>query len=207
MDPEQIAALKQENADLKIERASLKKALDTRESDNKAERDKVKALQAELDEVKAKLPPEGSTVLDADATKALEAYKALGTPTDLTVKLGDYDRAINEAAAVKRRELIDQAARDPEDDTRYVYKPTVLEKLLGDTPLTKGDKGWTVKAGDTEKALEAWLKEDQADFLPALQATPSGTPAHKQAGPRTNPPTLTVEDAAKAKAAGGDYLA
>ena len=36
---------------------------------------------------------------------------------------------------------------------------------------------------------------------------PSGTAAVKQPGPRTNPPAQTIEEAAKAKAARGDYLA
>ncbi len=48
---EQIASLKLENADLKGEKASLKRALDAREVDNKAERDRVNALQNELDEL------------------------------------------------------------------------------------------------------------------------------------------------------------
>ncbi len=48
---EQIASLKLENADLKGEKASLKRALDAREVDNKAERARVNALQNELDEL------------------------------------------------------------------------------------------------------------------------------------------------------------
>lgn len=207
MDPEQIAALKQEAADLKAERASLKKALDEREADNKAARDKIKALQNSLDEAAAKAPGEGARVLNKDEAAEYDAYEALGKPELLKVKLGDYDRATSEAAALKRRELVDTASRDPQNETAYRYKPSVLERLLTDATLTKTDKGYVVKAGDAEKALEKWLEEDQADFMPAVTATPSGTPAVKQAGPRTNPVAQTIEDAAKAKASRGDYRA
>lgn len=207
MDPEQIAALKQELADLKAERASLKKALDQRETDNKAERDKVKALQTELDAVKEQLPPEGAVILTGDDAKTHQAYVALGKPDLLKVKLEDYDRATGEAAALKRRELVDQAARDPQNETAYRYKPSVLERLLADATLTKTDKGYQVRVGEAEKSLEKWLEEEQADFMPAVTATQPGTPAVKQPGPRTNPVTPTVEDAAKAKAASGDYHA
>lgn len=207
MDPEQIAALKQELADLKAERASLKKALDQRETDNKAERDKVKALQTELDDTKAKLPPEGSRVLTPDEATALMAYEELGKPDLLKVKLEDYDRATGEATALKRRELVDKASRDPQNETAYRYRPSVLERLLADATLTKTDKGYQVRVGEAEKSLEKWLEEDQADFMPAVTAAQPGTPAVKQPGPRTNPVTPTVEDAAKAKAASGDYHA
>ncbi len=207
MTEEQIAALKQENADLKAERASLKKALDDREADNKKARDQAKALQTELDEAKAKVPPEGSRVLTKDEAAALAAYEVLGKPNELEVKLGDYDRAVSDAATAKRQQLVDAAARDPQNETTYRYKPSVLARLLEGTALTKNDKGeYTVKSGDTEKALDKYLTEDQVDFLPALTVT-TGTLVPKQAGARSNPLTTSVEDLAKAKAARGDYRA
>lgn len=206
MTEEQIAALKQELADLKAERASLKKALDAREADNKEARDKAKALQTELDEVKGSLPAQDAVILTADEAKAWGAYAELGTPDVIAVKLGDYDRAASEAAALKRRELVDKAARDPSDETTYRYKPSVLDKLLTDATLTKTDKGHVVKIGEIEKPLEKWLEEDQTDFLPAL-AVKIGTPAARQAGPRSNPVTPTVEDLAKQKAQRGEYRA
>lgn len=207
MTPEEIAALKQELADLKAEKASLKKALDAREADNKAERDKSKALQLELDEAKGKLPPDGSRVLTKDEADALTAYQALGKANELQVKLGDYDRAVSEAATAKRQQLVDAAARDPQNETAYRYKPTVLARLLEGATLTKSDKGeYAVKVGDVEKPLDKYLTEDQADFLPALTVA-TGTLVPKQAGPRSNTLTASVEDLAKAKAERGDYRA
>lgn len=204
---EQIAALKQEAADLKAERASLKKALDDREADNKTARDKAKALQAELDEAKALLPTEDAVILTGDDAKAWTAYAELGTPDVLKVKIDDYDRAATEARALKRRALVDTAARDPKDETAYRFKPTVLDRLLADATLSQTDKGFTVKVGDTEKPLEKWLEEDQTDFLPAITVEPTGTRAPKQAGARSNPVTQTIEEAAAAKAARGEYHA
>lgn len=206
MNEDQIAALKQELADLKAEKASLKKALDQREADNKTERDRVKALQAEVDEAKGKVPPDGSRVLRKDEAAALAAYEALGKPNELEVKLGDYDRAVSDAATAKRQQLVDAAARDPQNETAYRFKPSVLARLLEGTVLTKNDKGYAVKVGEVEKPLEKFLEEDQADFLPALTVA-TGTLVPKQAGARSNPLTTSVEDLAKAKAARGDYRA
>lgn len=205
MDADQIAALKQDLADARAQITSLKKALDTREADNKTARDRAKALEAEKAELAAKIPPEDAIVLTGDDAKALAAYRELGTPDVISVKLGDYDRANAEANALKRRALVDQVARDPQNETQYRYKPSVLERLLGDAVLTRTDKGDTVKIGDTEKPLEKWLTEDQADFLPALQVQ-AGTPVVRQAGDRRTPaPTLTTEDLAARKRATGEY--
>lgn len=206
MEPhEQIAQLKQDLADAKAEVTSLKKALDTREADNKAARDKLKAADEEKAALAAKIPADDAIVLTGDDAKAFAAYKELGTPDVLTVKLGDYDRANSEAQALKRRALVDQVARDPQNETAYRYKPSVLERLLGDAQLVRTDKGDVVKIGDTEKPLDKWLTEDQADFLPALQVQ-TGTPAARQAGDRRTPaPTVTTEALAAQKRASGEY--
>ena len=206
MEPhEQIASLKQDLADAKAEITSLKKALDTREADNKAARDRAKALEAEKAELAERVPPDDALVLTGDDARAYAAYQELGTPDVLTVKLGDYDRANAEAQALKRRALVDQVARDPQNETAYRFKPSVLERLLGDAILVRTDKGDIVKVGDTEKALDKWLTEDQADFLPALQVV-NGTPAARQAGDRRTPaPTITTEDLAARKRATGEY--
>ena len=205
MEPEAIAALKQELADARAEITSLKKALDTREADNKAARDKLKALEAEKAALAERVPADDAIILQGDDAKAYAAYQELGTPEVLSVKIGDYDRANSEAQALKRRALVDQVARDPSDETAYRYKPSVLERLLGDAQLVRTDKGDIVKTGDTEKPLDKWLQEDQADFLPALHAQ-SGTPAARQAGDRRTPaPTVTTEDLAARKRATGEY--
>ena len=203
---EQIAELKQQVADARAEIGSLKKALDTREADNKAARDRIKAIEAERDEVAAKLPGADAIVLTGDDAKAVAAYRELGKPDLIKVKLDDYDRATAEAAAVKRRELVDRLSRNPADETTYRYKPTVLARLLTDATLKVTDKGEAlVKAGDAEKPLERWLEEDQADFLPALQVAPTGTPAARMAGDRRDAPKLTTEQIAARKRASGEY--
>lgn len=203
---EQIAELKQQIADARAEIGSLKKALDTREADNKAARDRIKAIESERDEVAAKLPAADAIILTGDDAKQMEAYQALGKPDLLQVKLDDYERATQEATALKRRELVDKAARDPKDETQYRYKPSVLQRLLTDATLTITDKGDAiVKAGETEKPLEKWLEEDQADFLPAVQTAPLGTPAARQAGDRRGTPTVTTEQLAERKRQTGEY--
>lgn len=206
---EQIAALKQETADLKQAVKRLEKAVDEREAENAKARERIRALEAEKAELAEKLPPDDAVILTGDDAQAWAAYGELGKPDLIRVKLEDYDRATGEAAALKREALVDKAARDPDNETQYRFKPTVLQTLLAatDAQLAKTDKGFAVRVGEAEKSLEKWLEEDQADFLPAVTVKPAGTPAVRQAGPRTNTVTPTVEDAARAKKASGDYYA
>lgn len=206
MEPEAvIAELKQRVADREAEVASLKRALDKRESDNKEARDKIKTLEAEKATIEALLPGDDTITLSGEAAKAWEAYRTLGKPDLVKVKLDDYERATTEATTLKRRELVDKAARDPNDETRYRFKPSVLERLLTDAQITAGKDGITVKVGDVEKPLEKWLEEDQADFLPALQTTPAGTRAVTQPGDRRMVPQVTEQQLIDRKRAGGEY--
>jgi len=203
---EHIAQLKQDLADARAEITSLKKALDKRESDNKEARDRIKTLEAERANIEALLPGDDTTVLAAEDAKAWAAYQELGKPDQVKVKLDDYDRATREAAQLRRRDMVDRVSRDPSDETRYRFKPTVLERLLADATLSVSDKGEaTVKVGDAEKPLEKWLEEDQADFLPALQAQAVGTPAVRQPGDRRTTPTVTPEQLAERKRSTGEY--
>ena len=207
MTPEdQIAALKQEVADLKAERATLKRSLDDREADNKKARDKIKELEDAKAAVDALLPSKDQLVLTKDDAAAWAAYQELGKPDLLKVKLDDYTRATTEATALKRRELVDKAARDPKDETAYRFKPTVLGRILGDLQLTHGKDGYSVMVGDSEKPLEKWLEEDQADFLPALTADLIGTPALRQPGNRSGTASsLTAEQIAEQRKNDADY--
>lgn len=207
MEPqEQIAQLKQDLADAKAEVTKLKKSLDTRESDNKEARDRLKEQDATITDLQSKLPKDGQTILEGADAAAWAAYRELGTPDVLTLKIGDYDRANTEASALKRKALVDKVARDPQNETAYRYKPSVLERLLVDATLTVTDKGeQLVKVGDIEKPLDKWLTEDQHDFLPALQVQ-TGTPAARQAGDRRGPaPTVTTEEIAQRKRQTGEY--
>lgn len=206
MTPEEIAQLRQDLADARVQVTRLTKEKDDREADNARAREKVRALEAEKADLAGKLPAKDAIVLAGDDAKAWAAYQELGKPDLVKVKLEDYDRATAEASTLKRSQLVDKAARDPKDETAYRYKPSVLERLLADTSLKANDKGeYLVKVGDAEKALEKWLEEDQADFLPAVQVTPNGTPAIKQPGARTNQPQLTPEQLAERKRATGEY--
>lgn len=205
MEPDQIAAMKQDLADAKATVKKLEREKDEREAENAKHRERIRTLEAEKATIEALLPGDDSIILTGDDAKAWEAYKELGQPELVKVKLDDYDRATSEASSLKRRELVDKAARDPQDETRYRYKPSVLERLLTDAQITAGKDGYTVKAGETEKPLEKWLEEDQADFLPALQSAPAGTPAVRQPGDRRTVPQVTEQQIIDRKRAGGDY--
>lgn len=197
--------MKQDLADARAAVRKLEREKDEREAENAKHRERIRTLEAEKATVEALLPGEDTVTLSGDDAKAWEAYRELGKPDLVKVKLDDYDRATSEASSLKRRELVDKAARDPQDETRYRFKPSVLERLLTDAQITAGKDGYTVKVGDDEKPLEKWLEEDQADFLPALQSTPAGTPAVRQPGDRRTVPQVTEQQIIDRKRAGGDY--
>lgn len=207
MEPDQIAAMKQDLADAKALIRKLEKDKDEREAENAKARERIRALEAEKGNLEALLPGDDSVVLTGDDAKAWEAYRELGKPDLLKVKLDDYDRATTRAAELETERLVDKAARDPNDETRYRFKPSVLQKVLGigEAKLVAGKDGYTVKAGDNEKPLEKWLEEDQSDLLSALQITPAGTPAVRQPGDRRTVPQLTEAQLVERKRASGDY--
>lgn len=202
---EQIANLKQQLAEAKAEAISLRKSMDTREADNKALRDEIKELKQGMAELEQKLPSKDSVIITSDDAKELESYRELGKPNLVKVKLDDYDRNNNELTRLRREKLIHEASRDPENSQVLRYKPTALEFILKDIPISKGKEGFLVKIGDEDKDLDRWLKEDMSDFLSALQPD-NGTPALGQAGNRQKgAPKVTSEEIAEKMAASPEY--
>lgn len=183
----------------------IAKAMDTREADNAKLREQVRDLEGQV-------PTGDAVVLDKADAAALDAFRELGQIEELKLKVQGFDEATATARKLKADALLDRASRDPEDETSYRYKPSVLEgllKLKGAT-LEATDKGHHVKTGDKTLELDAWLTENAGDFAPALQAAgsaPTGKPASRQAGDRTEQPkTLADADKIKARrASSGDY--
>ena len=67
---------------LESDKDSLKKALDKREGENKTARDAIKTLETERDDLKTKLPGDGSRVLPKAEAERYDAYTALNLKPD-----------------------------------------------------------------------------------------------------------------------------
>jgi hypothetical protein len=162
-----------------------------------ADRDKYRD---ELADVKARLPKEGSVILDADGAKAWAAYQGLGDPAALTKALDE-----GKTAATERDDLKFNAHMG-EVSGLMKWKPGVLadrvrtsgvEVIVKDEPNPKDPKAPKLKVphvkleGDKTTPLADYAKEHWADYLPALSTEPAkpeiprGSPtSNGQAPPR-----------------------
>jgi hypothetical protein len=152
-------------------------------------------------DLKAKVPSEGSLVLNPDQAKAWTAYLELGKPEDMqTLKTEHGQLQAERAAAAKEKFHAEVAAL-------HGYVPAVLSTLIDhhglDVELGDGkerDKaGKLVKValvkdadGKTTTPLPEYLKEKLPHFLPSLvakaEARPVGTPRFASPGTLPEPP-------------------
>lgn len=137
------------------------------QADNYGLREKNRTLRQQVTDLSAKLPAEGSTVLSADDARALETYRALGTPDALKAQLDGIGPVQQELAGLKRRETLTKAAE------AAGFKPGVLAQLAGDLeiqtkPGADGKAQAVVVKDGKETPLTDYAKTAWADFLPAL---------------------------------------
>lgn len=160
--------------DLQAEVATLRSHKERLESDLKDARDKRKAAE----EHAQKLVPEGAIVLTPEDAKVFEAYKQLGKPGDLKTALESKGTAEQELAALKRREVIREAAGDK-------LNAKALMKFLPDTAeITASDgkdgKVYTITTRDGDKEVKTplvdWVKNVETDLGISLHVE-QGKPA------------------------------
>lgn len=176
---EQIASLKQERADLKAKAAAyeerikrLERSVETRDSDNKELRDKLKESAAEITRLTAEIPKEGSVVITGEEATELGKYRELGSASEVTEKINRVETAEAKSRTLTRRDDLRKVA------DHYGWKLTVLERELGDTPYkieeAEGETRFLVpRDGKTPQEIDEWMKENRSDYLPALQREPS----------------------------------
>lgn len=185
--------------------------------DNFKQRDEIRGYLAQIDEVKSKVPAEGTMVLTAEQAKDWTAYQELGKPEDLKAKVEKVSTLEADLAKRDREAAIASAAE------AAGYKASVLAKLPGTEALkfelreeeVDGEKkkiAYVTGSGDgaTPQKLSDYAEREWADFVPALTAeaaasTPatagSGTPFRGQSGqakpPKGTQPKQVVENRLK----------
>lgn len=151
----------------------LSAALMTVVQENFRYREERRDLKAELAKVKI---PDGHKVLTADEVKELDAYRALGKPDEVKVKLDKSVELEQKVSASDRAVVLNEAA------SLAGFKPTVLHGLAKDLAVSIKDVTVTedgkpvakkvayVKDGDSpEIPLTDFATQKWADYLPALE--------------------------------------
>lgn len=171
-----------------IFKAALKRHNDdayalSREAWQQAERHRCEA-----EDVKARLPADGSTVLSADDATAYAQYRELGDLSALAAKLAERDQFAAQLAAHERRRQVEAAAAS------FGFDPDVLESLPGAADLTfdfveefrngrKAKFAHVQVEGEKPKPLDKYAAEAWPKFLPALKAVPTPAPPRTPAVP------------------------
>lgn len=151
------------------------------------DREQRRQLQAQLDELKAKVPTAGQVVLSAAEAQLLEAYRGLGDVEGL--------RTLQTQAATAQRELSVRKAAEANK-----WNVAALNKLApeGTTLTVEAGVAYLVEGADrhllTEYAQTHW-----PEFLVALQngQGSGGTPYPPQSGGAGTPPAKTNAKVAK----------
>lgn len=129
--------------------------------ENKAYRDEIAALKAEMEKLREQ-------AITPDQQQRLDAYQQLGDP-------GEIQKQRQEIEKLQRRELYRQAA------DVHGYKAAVLGHLLDgvDVAIKDSDDGKAavVVEGDKEIPLPDYVQSQWADFVPALKPVTAEDPA------------------------------
>lgn len=148
--------------------------------DNYGYREQLRSLKAEAEALRAKAPPEGAVLLAAADKEVWQAYRELGQPDDVKARLGERDKLAAEVTAMKRDDLLREAARVAG------YKFSVLKdraagldvELRDVTEDGKTAKQAVVKTESGAQPLGEYAERHWGDYLPALLTeTPAGNAA------------------------------
>ena len=153
-----IETLEQAQAEIR----TLQGKIDTLESDNFKAREARRSAERERDELKDKVPADGSVVVSKQDAADLASYRELGKLDKVKGDLESSKTALADVARLQRSQNVSDAA-----GTKYNRK--ALETFLpADATVVKdgeGDKAaWVVKQGDTATALDAWVKTTEQEF-------------------------------------------
>lgn len=196
--PEWMAGFQSLIDRLGSERATAEKLY----QENHREREEARALKAERDDLRKRLPPDGAVVVSADDGAALSAYAALGKPDEIKAAIDELttmrrDRVLGAVAEVSGYEPavlrdLDRLAghltyevREVADKGLKVRRAFVCVKGADDaetwTPLSEyAEATWTAHMPALKKGAQrpgignAQLRERPA--APAETATPKRKP-------------------------------
>jgi hypothetical protein len=169
-----------------LSNGNVNQQVQTLMTDNFDLREKNRVLRGENEVLKAKVPAEGSRVLNGEEAKTYEAFVALNLkPADITKLQQDHTALQGKVTAAERKGSIAQAAKVEG------YDETVLGTLVGDHELsiasineevngqTKAvDRAFIgIKGTDgaiTKTRLNEYIEKNHAKFIPSLTTVEGG---------------------------------
>lgn len=204
--PEALDILERQVKDLERKNEALLKDNGGQRDELREARDTVKTLEAERDDVKQKLPADGSLVLGKADAERWNSYTALGKLDEVTAKVNGYG---NLEAKEQRRTR--------EDGIKALgFKPSIFELIAeGKTYRAEGegdDRKVLVSVDDKEQELTAYATErGLGDLLGVMGLTqaPETPKVPTPTGAGTRKPgefkALSADERAKQKQNEGRY--
>jgi hypothetical protein len=202
-DQDRIAELQTELGELRAARAQDKKALETREHENRDFRTKIKELELKVTDLSGLIPAEGMVVLSSDDATSLTEYREFGDLTSVKTKLEELEESRQKAEKLERRDILRGVAE------AEGWKLPVLEDQLNGVPLKVAEEDdkevvQVTQSGKSPLSVRDFIEQNRADYLPALQAAPTAPRAPTGPGP-SDPPAgsrlYTQEEIAQQKRA------
>ncbi|MBA2525665.1 MAG: hypothetical protein H0V18_07780 [Pyrinomonadaceae bacterium] len=140
-------------------------------------RGEKRALKAEAEELKTKIPAADAVVLTPAQASDYDEYKALGKADELKKRLDNHATQEQEISELKQKDVLREVA-DLHD-----FKLSVLldrDKAAGGLEISfkesKGDKVALVKDGDKDTPLTEYAETHWADYMPSLKAEQAPQP-------------------------------
>lgn len=174
------------------------------------------ALRDDLKTARAKLPKDGTRVIEGDDLKHFDAYREIGTPSDIRKTKEERDALAAENATFKAEKLHGQAASLSGMNPHVLHRLATQDKVEVVILDAKDKAGKDVRVahvkgeGDKTTPLSDYAEKNWAEFLPSLKpsgakttetrpnATPSRTEFNPLLGAHQTPETPAPMDA-KAK--------
>jgi hypothetical protein len=158
-----LSSIATEAQTLETDRDDLKGKVQKRQEENDKLKTRAQTAESERDDLKAKLPAEGTVALPKDDAELLSAYKELGS-------VDDIKGAQTKATTLERQTLVSKIARANGWD-----EDVLGEQLVGKELKVEGEGDaatYSLELGEGKtKAVDVYIKEDRAKYLPALQVT------------------------------------
>jgi predicted nucleic acid-binding Zn-ribbon protein len=183
---ERIAELQEQLGELRAARAQDKKALETREHENRDFRAQVRQLEQQVSDLNGRIPQEGSVIISSDEAAAYQQYQEFGDLTSIKTKLESLEEARAVAKKLQRRDALRGVAE------AEGWKLAVLEDLTADIDLNiatvENETQVTIpQAGKAAISPREFIEQFKADYVPSLQAAPTSPLAPVGPGPSSVP--------------------
>lgn len=142
--------------------------------DNYQLRQQRRDLRKERDDLKAKLPADGTLVLTKEQAAEWEAYQKLGKPTDIEKAVTEGKTAAEQVAKQARADQVAKAAKDVGFNPEVLTQLTELHGLTITSQTIKvGDKDQTAHyitpQGGQPMELTQYATANWGAFMPSLQ--------------------------------------